>query len=53
MHLYLQLLVHSPIITNNVHEYTNEIIQLKIQLIGQYSIKVKPQIVAMFVHSIP
>lgn len=39
MLLYLQLFVDSPIITNNVHEYTDEIIQLKIELIGHYSIK--------------
>jgi len=38
MHLYLQLFVDSPIITNNVHEYTNDIIQLKIQLIDHHSI---------------
>jgi len=53
MHLYLQLFVDSLIIINNNHEYINEIIQLKIQLMAATPLKVKPQIVAMFVHSIP
>jgi hypothetical protein len=39
MHRYLQLFVDRPIIINNVHEYTNEIIHLKIRLTGHYSIK--------------